>query len=64
VDRSRRKELLFRAQEIIAREAPLIPLYNRTIVSAVPETLNGVTPNPTNAGLFWNVHQWAIEGPR
>jgi peptide/nickel transport system substrate-binding protein len=61
VDREKRKELLFEAQEILAREVPEIPLYNRTIVSAFPETLRNVKPNPTNAGLFWNVHEWEID---
>jgi peptide/nickel transport system substrate-binding protein len=61
VDREKRKALLFEAQEIVAREAPVIPLYNRTIVSAFPETLRNVKPNPTNAGLFWNVHEWSFD---
>jgi peptide/nickel transport system substrate-binding protein len=61
VDRQRRTELLFRAQEIVARDVPLIPLYNRTIVSAFPQSLHNVKPNPTNAGLFWNVHEWTFE---
>ena len=60
VDRERRRELLFRAQEIVAREVPLIPLYNRTLVSAFPRALANVKPNPTNAGLFWNVHEWEV----
>jgi peptide/nickel transport system substrate-binding protein len=50
-------------QEILAREVPEIPLYNRTIVSAFPDTLRNVKPNPTNAGLFWNVHEWELEAP-
>ena len=58
VDRGERKELLFRAQEIVARDVPILPLYNRTIVSGFPESLLNVKPNPTNAGLFWNVHEW------
>jgi peptide/nickel transport system substrate-binding protein len=62
IDRERRKGLLFRAQEIVAREVPEIPLYNRTIVSAYPKTLRNVKPNPTNAGLFWNVHEWELAG--
>jgi peptide/nickel transport system substrate-binding protein len=60
VDREKRKELLFEAQRIVAREAPVIPLYNRTIVSAFPAALRNVKPNPTNAGLFWNVHAWEV----
>jgi peptide/nickel transport system substrate-binding protein len=61
VDREERKEMLFRAQEIVARDIPLIPLYNRTIVSAFPRSLRNVKPNPTNAGLFWNVHEWELD---
>jgi peptide/nickel transport system substrate-binding protein len=63
VDREERRRLLFRAQQIVARDVPLIPLYNRTIVSAFPRSLRNVKPNPTNAGLFWNVHEWEIESP-
>jgi peptide/nickel transport system substrate-binding protein len=63
VDRKKRKELLFQAQEILAREVPEIPLYNRTMVSAFPAALRNVKPNPTNAGLFWNVHEWELEAP-
>jgi peptide/nickel transport system substrate-binding protein len=61
VDREARRKLLFEAQEILAREVPEIPLYNRTLVSAYPEALRNVKPNPTNAGLFWNVHEWELE---
>lgn len=63
VDRAERRRLLFEAQTIVAREVPVIPLYNRTIVSAFPDTLMNVKPNPTNAGLFWNVHEWEIVSP-
>ena len=63
IDRTERKELLFRVQEIVAREVPIIPLYNRTIVSAFPDVLRNAKPNPTNAGLFWNVHEWEIAVP-
>lgn len=61
VDMARRRDLLYRAQEIIARDVPLIPLYNRTIVSAFPRNLKNVRPNPTNAGLFWNVYEWKFD---
>ena len=63
VDRDRRRELLFEAQAVVAREVPVVPLYNRTIVSAIPAALRNAKPNPTNAGLFWNVHEWEIEPP-
>lgn len=63
IDRDERRELLLRAQEIVAREVPVIPLYNRTIVSAYPGVLHNAKPNPTNAGLFWNVHEWTFSAP-
>jgi peptide/nickel transport system substrate-binding protein len=61
VDVARRRDLLYRAQEIVARDIPVIPLYNRTIVSAFPQNLKNVRPNPTNAGLFWNVAEWEFD---
>lgn len=64
VDRARRAELLFEAQQVLASEVPIIPLYNRTIVSAYPQSLENVKPNPTNAGLFWNVHEWVVRRPQ
>jgi hypothetical protein len=33
-------------------------------VSAFPESLRNAKPNPTNAGLFWNVHEWELEAPK
>jgi len=32
-------------------------------VSAFPDVLRNARPNPTNAGLFWNVHEWEIVSP-
>ncbi|MCU0649662.1 MAG: peptide ABC transporter substrate-binding protein [Gemmatimonadaceae bacterium] len=60
VDETRRKALLIAAQQRIAELAPEITLYNVTRLDAVPKTLQGFTGNPTNAGIFWNVHQWRI----
>ncbi|MCU0635083.1 MAG: peptide ABC transporter substrate-binding protein [Gemmatimonadaceae bacterium] len=60
VDQARRKALLVAAQQRLAELAPEIPLYNVTRLDAVPKTLDGFTGNPTNAGIFWNVHQWRI----
>ena len=41
--------------------AAKIPLYNVTKLDAVPATLRGFKGNPTNAGAFWNVHEWEIQ---
>ncbi len=60
VDQARRRALLVAAQQRIAELAVEIPLYNVTRLDAVPEALEGFTGNPTNAGIFWNVHRWRI----
>ena len=60
VDRTARKQLLARAQAIIADAVPEIPLYSVTRLDAVPTTLANFKGNPTNTGIFWNVHEWEI----
>ena len=60
IDRERRRELLQRVQMIVADAVPEIPLYSITRLDAVPATLAGFKGNPTNTGIFWNVHEWAI----
>jgi len=60
IDRARRRELLQRAQAILADAVPEIPLYSVTRLDAVPAALGGFKGNPTNTGIFWNVHEWEI----
>ena len=62
VDRERRGALLHAAQRRIAELVPEIPLYNVTRLDAVPATLRNFKGNPTNTGIFWNVHEWEIAG--
>jgi peptide/nickel transport system substrate-binding protein len=61
VDRETRKRLLQRAQVILADAVPEIPLYNVTRLDAIPATLLHFKGNPTNTGIFWNVHEWEIK---
>ena len=61
VDRAARKALLERAQAIISEQVPEIPLYSVTRLDAVPATLAHFKGNPTNTGIFWNVHEWEIK---
>jgi peptide/nickel transport system substrate-binding protein len=61
IDRAERRRLLERAQAILGEEAPEIPLYNVTRLDAVPASLRGFKGNPTNTGIFWNVHEWEIK---
>ena len=61
VDLAERTRLLREAQHRIADLAIEIPLYNVTKLDAVPATLQGFKGNPTNAGAFWNVHEWEVK---
>jgi peptide/nickel transport system substrate-binding protein len=60
VDRGERRRLLVEAQRLIADLAVEIPLYNVTRLDAVPTTLRNFRGNPTNAGIFWNIHEWDV----
>ena len=60
VDRGERRRLLVQAQQRIADLIPEIPLYNVTRLDAVPITLANFKGNPTDTGIFWNVHEWEI----
>ena len=61
VDRAERTRLLQRAQTILAADVPEIPLYSVTRLDAVPVSLQHFKGNPTNTGIFWNVHEWEIK---
>jgi len=60
VDQAKRRDLLREAQRRIADQAVEITLYNTSKIDAVPSTLVNFKGNPTNAGPFWNVHEWEI----
>jgi peptide/nickel transport system substrate-binding protein len=60
VDQGKRTELLKAAQRRVAELAPEIVLYNTSKIDAVPAKLQNFKGNPTNAGPFWNVHEWEI----
>jgi peptide/nickel transport system substrate-binding protein len=61
VDVAERTRLLGRAQHRIAELVPELPLYGITKLDAVPAGLEGFTGNPTNTGVFWNVHAWRMK---
>ena len=63
VDYNARRELLREAQRRVAALVPELPLYNTAKIDAVPVTLQHFTGNPTNAGPFWNVHEWSVVRP-
>lgn len=60
VDRDERRRLLVAAQQRLAELVPEIPLYNITRLDVVPRNLANFRGNPTNTGIFWNVHEWEL----
>lgn len=63
-DRGKRKTLLQAAQKRVAEFVPELILYNTSKIDAVPTNLQNFKGNPTNAGPFWNVHEWTLtNGP-
>lgn len=51
------------AEEILASELPLIPLFHRASQAAVwTDTVTGVTHNGSESGLTWNVELWQVVG--
>jgi peptide/nickel transport system substrate-binding protein len=60
VNRDERRKLLQRAEGILAEDVPEIPLYNVTRLDATPTGLLRFKGNPTNTGIFWNVHEWEM----
>jgi peptide/nickel transport system substrate-binding protein len=60
VDQERRRAILVRAQQRIAELLPELPLYNVTRLDAVPTSLRNFKGNPTNTGIFWNIHEWEV----
>jgi hypothetical protein len=55
------KVVLDGAQAILSDAVPEIPLYNVTKLDAVPASLQHFKGNPTNTGIFWNVHEWEVK---
>jgi peptide/nickel transport system substrate-binding protein len=64
VDQAKRRDLLSQVQKRVTDQAVEIPLYNTSKIDAVPATLENFKGNPTNAGPFWNVHEWVVGAPR
>jgi peptide/nickel transport system substrate-binding protein len=60
VDQDRRRALLQQAQRRVAELVPELFLYNTSKIDAVPAALRNFKGNPTNAGPFWNVYEWAF----
>lgn len=58
-DRNNKKELLYKASEIISRDLPYLFLYSPNDILALNTRVKGVNPNPIN--LFYNISEWWLK---
>jgi peptide/nickel transport system substrate-binding protein len=61
LDVQQRADLIRQAQEIMAEDLPILPMYQRPEYYAYAENLTGPVVNPTLAGPFWNMAEWSWE---
>ena len=62
LDDAQRARVLNRADRQMAKDVPLIPLYQIPYVYAYKNTLRNVVPSPDN--LFWNAENWWLAQSR
>jgi len=60
IDSEGRKPIYFRIQDIIVQEHPVVPLYFRSNIDAVKNTVVNYHSNPTSSGNLWNAWQWGF----
>ena len=58
LDPARRKRDYLRADALLSRVVPVLPLYQRPTVVVATARLAGLVNNPGAAGPFWNVESW------
>jgi peptide/nickel transport system substrate-binding protein len=59
VDPVRFDEIVVRAEELLADDLPLVPLFQRSSTAAIwPDEIDGVVHNGSKSGLTWNVEWW------
>jgi len=61
LDEGQRAQLLKQAQEQMAKDLPILPMYQRPQYTAFSENLTGVDPNPSLAGPYWNMGEWSLQ---
>jgi peptide/nickel transport system substrate-binding protein len=61
LDTAQRAKLLKQAQEQMAEDLPVFPMYQRPMYTAFTENLTGVVPNPSLAGAYWNMGEWKLQ---
>ncbi|HMM21721.1 MAG TPA: peptide ABC transporter substrate-binding protein [Selenomonadales bacterium] len=64
VDLETRRQIYFRLQELIVQDVPVIPLYFRSNIDAIRDTVVNYKPNPAQGGNMWNAWQWGLTKKR
>jgi peptide/nickel transport system substrate-binding protein len=60
-DDEKRAALLNRADALLARDVPTLPMFALPAFVIHRRSISGVVRNPTNASLFWNAGSWSIK---
>ena len=59
MDVARRKQLMYRVQEILYENAPALWFYNRPDIVVFKNRVKGLNPTLSmSGGIFWNAEQW------
>lgn len=58
LDEAQRADLFRQAQELMAKDLPILPMYQRPEYYAFSESLQGPEVNPSLASPFWNLGTW------
>ncbi|HDP69781.1 MAG TPA: peptide ABC transporter substrate-binding protein [Actinobacteria bacterium] len=61
IDEPERVKLIKEAQNLMAKDCPFIPLYQRLEFIAYTDKLHGPVNNPTLQGPTWNMGEWWLE---
>ncbi|HWH32194.1 MAG TPA: peptide ABC transporter substrate-binding protein [Egibacteraceae bacterium] len=59
IDQQERADLYNQADELMAADVPLVPLYQKPTFFAWRSALVGMQDNPTQWGPTWNIEEWA-----
>jgi len=61
LDSVKRKDLIFKAQEIFHEELPELVLFNTTDIICATDKLDGFVPNSTNMTHYWHTSSWYLK---
>lgn len=60
-DRAKQLEITNQVEKILWDDLATIPLYSQPQLTAWNEKVAGIQPNPSQASVTWNMHQWAMQ---